>query len=57
MNRQILQKVELYRREEKRLRLCFDQFCNLLQLKHVPTEGYDVTTFEFPSQKKEGKGG
>ena len=21
------------------------------------TEGYDVTTFEFPSQKKEGKGG
>ena len=23
----------------------------------TPTEGYDVTTFEFPSQKKEGKGG
>ena len=22
-----------------------------------PTEGYDVKTFEFPSQKKEGKGG
>ena len=35
MNRQISQKVEFYRREEKRLRLYFDQFCNLLQLKHV----------------------
>ena len=25
--------------------------------KDTNTEGYDVTTFEFPSQKKEGKGG
>ena len=35
MDQQILQKVEFYRREEKRLRLYFDQFCNLLSLKHV----------------------
>ena len=26
-------------------------------LKDLSTEGYNVTTFEFPSQKKEGKGG
>ena len=32
---QISQKVEFYRREEKQLRLYFDQFCNLLPLKHV----------------------
>ena len=35
MDRQISQTVEYYSREEKRLRLHFDQFCNLLQLKHV----------------------
>ena len=35
MDQQILQKVEFYRREEKRLRLYFDQFCNLLSLKHA----------------------
>ena len=35
MDRHILQKVEFYRWEEKRLRLYFDQFCNLLSLKHV----------------------
>ena len=35
MDQQILQKVEFYRREEKQLRLYFDQFCNLLSLKHV----------------------
>ena len=35
MDRQISQKVEFYRREEKRLSLYFDQFCNLLSLKHV----------------------
>ena len=26
-------------------------------MKSKFTEGYDVTMFEFPSQKKEGKGG
>ena len=35
MDRQISQKVEFYRREEKRLRLYFDLFCNLLSLKYV----------------------
>ena len=35
MDQQILQKVEFYRREEKQLMLYFDQFCNLLSLKHV----------------------
>ena len=35
MDRQILQKVEFFRREEKWLRLYFDQFCNFLLLKHV----------------------
>ena len=35
MDRQISQKVEFYRREEKRLRLYFDQFCCILPLKHV----------------------
>ena len=32
------------------------QFEVAVNLKRF-TEGYDVTTFEFPSQKKEGKGG
>ena len=35
MDGQISQKVEFYKREEKQLRLYFDQFCNLLSLKHV----------------------
>ena len=30
MDRQISQKVEFYRREEKQLRVDIDQFCNLL---------------------------
>ena len=34
-DRQIAQKVEFYRMEEKQLWLYFDQFCNLLPLKHV----------------------
>ena len=35
MEQQISQQVVLYRREEKQLRLYFDQFYNLLPLKHV----------------------
>ena len=31
MDRQISQKIEFYRREEKRLRLYFDIFCNLFK--------------------------
>ena len=32
-------------------------FNGLVNLNAGGTLGYDVTTFEFPSQKKEGKGG
>ena len=35
MDRQISQKVEIYRGEEKRLRLYFEQFCKVLPLKQV----------------------
>ena len=35
MEQQISQQVVFYRREEKQLRLYFDQFYNLLPLKHV----------------------
>ena len=35
MDRQISQKVEFYRREEKRLKVYFDHFCHLLQLQHA----------------------
>ena len=33
------------------------QVSNFDSSKGMHTEGYDVTTFELPSQKKEGKGG
>ena len=37
--------------------ILFNQFLKQDLVGDQPTEGYDVTTFEFPSQKKGGKGG